>query len=72
MKVINTYTILELLLTPTIRGNQTVLAKLLKINRSTLRKYLDDTTNANHVVLVNDNKYVFMHSTAPHTNRRIQ
>jgi len=44
-------TISELLATPHYRGNQTLLAKDLKINRSTLRAYVDDTFGHHHMVI---------------------
>ena len=43
-------TINKLLLTPYYRGNKTLLAKELKINRGTLRKYLTDTDGEFHFV----------------------
>ena len=53
------YTIRELLYTPAIRYNQSTLAKLLHINRNTLRKYKDDSDNTRHVILVLNGTYVF-------------
>jgi len=44
-------TLNQLLLTPYYRGNKTLLAKELKINRGTLRKYLPDESNDFHFVL---------------------
>lgn len=60
------YTIRELLYTPAIKGNQTTLATLLNINRTTLRKYLPDTNNARHVVFQWTGKYTFMSKSHPH------
>lgn len=44
-------TITELLATTYYRGNQTLLAKDLNINRSTLRAYVDDTYGHHHMVI---------------------
>ena len=43
-------TLSELLLTPYYRGNKTLLAKELNINRGTLRKYLPDVEGELHFV----------------------
>lgn len=43
--------------------NQTSLAWALGISRGTLRKYMNDTENKNHVVIVRDGKYTFMSAT---------
>jgi len=59
MITVNMYTIRDLLYTPALKGNQTTLAKLLNINRTTLRKYKDDTDNARHVIFMRNDKYVF-------------
>ena len=72
MITIPVYTIREILMTPTIKYNQTTLANLLDIQRTTLRKYKDDTDNSRHSVLFIDGKYIFMHITAPHSTRRTQ
>ncbi len=70
MRTLQVFTIQELLLTPTIKYNQTTLANLLHINRSTLRKYMDDITNARHSVLFIDGRYSFMSIPNEKTNRR--
>jgi hypothetical protein len=46
-------TLNELLLTPYYRGNKSLLAKELNINRGTLRKYLPDTGGYFHFVRAN-------------------
>ena len=43
-------TINDLLLNPHFRGNQTLLAKELNINRGTLRKYMLDNSGEFHLV----------------------
>lgn len=43
-------TINDLLLTPYYRGNQTLLAKELHVNRGTLRKYMADTEGESHLI----------------------
>lgn len=55
----NVYTITDLLYTPAIKCNQTTLAKLLNISRGTLRKYMDDTTNERHSIVLVAGKYRF-------------
>lgn len=46
-------TLNKLLLNPFFRGNQTLLAKTLKINRGTLRKYLSDEEGKHHFIRTN-------------------
>ena len=41
-------------------GNQSKLAKFLKINRGTLRKHVNDLNNKNHVIIQQGDKYTFM------------
>lgn len=43
-------TINELLLTPYYRGNQSLLAKDLNVNRGTLRKYMTDIKGEFHLI----------------------
>lgn len=56
------YTIRELLLSPTMLGNQTKLAKMLRIDRMTLGKYRDDVENKYHCILRADEGFIFMAS----------
>lgn len=65
MVTLNVYTIRELLYTPAIKGNQTTLARLLKINRGTLAKYMVDIDNTRHIVILQDDKYILMSTTNP-------
>jgi hypothetical protein len=51
-------TITDLLLTPFYRGNQTLLAKELKINRGTLRKYMLDKSGESHIIRKQYGEYV--------------
>lgn len=55
-------TLKDLLLNSFFRGNQTLLSETLKINRGTLRKYLEDTEGNHHLIKINfdnenDNTY---------------
>ncbi len=56
------YTVKDLLLTGTVRGNLSKLALLLKVNRGTLRKYMDDTDNHRHFIWYIEGKYIFMNT----------
>lgn len=69
MQMVQMFTIRELLATPAIKWNQTKLAELLDVNRSTLRKYMDDTANEHHAIIFKHGKYWFLHSTHAHGNR---
>ncbi len=60
MKVLEITSIRELLLMKVVAGNQCLLARFLKINRGTLRKYKDDMNNERHVVIIQNGKYTFM------------
>lgn len=71
MQMVPMYTIRELLATPAIKWNQTKLAGLLHINRSTLRKYMNDTDNKRHSVLYIESKYRFMHATTENTTKGV-
>ena len=51
-------TLSELLLTPYYRNNKTLLAKELKVNRGTLRKYLADTDGESHIIRKQYGEYV--------------
>ena len=50
-------TINDLLSTPYYRGNQTLLAKEMNINRNTLRKYMTDIPGELHLVKKMDGAY---------------
>jgi hypothetical protein len=60
MKLTEIYSVQELLLTPTIMGNQSTLAKLLRINRATLHSAIEDVNNEKHIIKKVDGRYVFM------------
>lgn len=70
MQNLNVYTIRELLYTPAMKGNQSTLAKLLDIDRATVRKYLEDTTVSRHVVFRLSGKYTFMAKSHTHKGRK--
>ena len=63
MKVIETYSIHELLKRDEIKGNKSRLAKVLGINRVTLGRYVDDYRCERHIVTKVNGKHVFMAST---------
>ena len=63
-------TIAELLLTPYYRGNKTLLAKELKINRGTLRKYLPDTNGELHFIRGHANKLPEIFTNQSSTNQQ--
>ena len=57
---IKTYSIADLLCTTSFLGNQTKLAKFLKINRGTFRSYMHDINQVNHLIVKQGSEYVFM------------
>ena len=50
-------TINELLLTPYYRGNQSLLAKELNVNRATVKKYIDDAKGEFHFIDAKTDKF---------------
>ena len=67
MRVMEAYSIHELLKREGIKGNKSRLAKALNINRATVNRYLDDYNCERHVVTKVNDKYVFMASTRRET-----
>ena len=61
--MVKTYSIADLLCTMSFLGNQTKLSAFLKIDRMTLRKYMDDINQTNHMIVRREGKYVFMCAT---------
>lgn len=57
---VRAFTVKELLATPAIKHNQSVLSRFLGINRGTLRKYMNDTNRTRHVCLYMGGEYIFM------------
>ena len=63
-KIVTTYSIADLLLTWSFKGNELKLSKFLKISRGTLRKYSSDRNQVNNMIVRDSGKYVFM--SVPH------
>ena len=59
MKLVEMYSVAELLATPTFKHNDTKLSKFLKVSRATLAKNKDDIECENHCVLKIDDGYYF-------------
>jgi len=64
MKEVKMYSVMEVLLTPTFKGNQSKLAEYLNINRGTLREALEDTECTHCCVLLLNGKYQFRKTTS--------
>ncbi len=63
MKQVKAYNIKEMLLTEAIMGNKSKLARLLNVDRATLRKLISDVDNKNHIAVNIDGKWSLMVKT---------